>query len=253
MFYEKVVLKNLAKFTRKHLYQSVFLKKRLWHKCFSCQFRKIFKNTFFKNISGRLLLLIKRKGKNVPIQLTFIGNLHSLKHRWFEEGLSTCVSVMNITPIWCRLVNDWWRKHFFWNWIKICKILGIWKNIGMCFLFEKDFCSDYCLFGVGVTSALMKLFLKHVNRILTKFFSRTFELEDISSYKNIWKKENCDPFKGELHFRSSNCSKALGSSWASHQSCSIKKPAPRNFAIITEKYLCWSLFLIKLQAFRQNF
>ena len=99
---EKVVLKNLAKFTRKHLYQSVFLKKRLWHKCFSCHFRKI-----FKNISGRLLLLIKRKGKNVPIQLTFIGNLHSLKRRWFEEGLSTCVSVMNFTPIWCRLASFW--------------------------------------------------------------------------------------------------------------------------------------------------
>ena len=141
MFYEKVVLKNLAKFTRKHLYQSVFLKKRLWHKCFSCHFRKI-----FKNISGRLLLLIKRKGKNVPIQLTFIGNLHSLKHRWFEEGLSTCVSVMNFTPIWCRLVNDWWRKHFFETESKFVEFLE----------FEKILA---CVFSSRKTSAVIIVYL----------------------------------------------------------------------------------------------
>ena len=55
-FIKKDVLRNFAKFTRKHLRQSLFfnkgavlrpatlLKKRLWY---SCEFCEIFKNTFF--------------------------------------------------------------------------------------------------------------------------------------------------------------------------------------------------------------
>ena len=34
----------------------------------------------------------------------------------------------------------------------------------------------------------------------------------------------------------------------SHPNCSSKKEVLKNFAKITGKYLCWSLFLIKLQA-----
>ena len=37
---------------------------------------------------------------------------------------------------------------------------------------------------------------------------------------------------------------------SSHQRCSIKKAAQENFAIFTGKYLCWSLPLIKLHAWR---
>ena len=36
--------------------QATLLKKRLWHKCFSCEFCEIFKNIFFTEPSGRLLL-----------------------------------------------------------------------------------------------------------------------------------------------------------------------------------------------------
>ena len=36
---------------------------------------------------------------------------------------------------------------------------------------------------------------------------------------------------------------------SSYQRCSIKKAVLQNFAIFTGKNLCWSLFLIKLQAF----
>ena len=36
----------------------------------------------------------------------------------------------------------------------------------------------------------------------------------------------------------------------SHQRCSIKKAVLKNFAIFTGIHLCWSLFLIKLQAYR---
>ena len=57
-FYKKAVLRNLAKLAGKHLYQSLFfnkvaglrpatlLKKRLWHRFFSCEFCKISRNTF---------------------------------------------------------------------------------------------------------------------------------------------------------------------------------------------------------------
>ena len=36
----------------------------------------------------------------------------------------------------------------------------------------------------------------------------------------------------------------------SHRMCSKKKDVLKNFAIFIEKQMCWSLFLIKLQAFR---
>ena len=55
------VLRNLAKFTGKHLCQSLFfnkaaglrpafsLKEKLWYRCFPVNFCKIFKNTFLQN------------------------------------------------------------------------------------------------------------------------------------------------------------------------------------------------------------
>ena len=64
----KDVLKNFAKFTGKHLCQSLFfnrvaglrpatlLKKRLWHRCFPVNFVKFLRIPFLQNTSGRLLL-----------------------------------------------------------------------------------------------------------------------------------------------------------------------------------------------------
>ena len=64
----KCVLRNLAKFTRKHLCHSLFfnevaglrpatsLKKRLWHRCFPLNFAKFLRTPFLQNKSGRLLL-----------------------------------------------------------------------------------------------------------------------------------------------------------------------------------------------------
>ena len=47
VFCKKVVLRNFAKFTGKHLCQSLFLlKKGLWHRCFPVKFCKISKTTF---------------------------------------------------------------------------------------------------------------------------------------------------------------------------------------------------------------
>ena len=39
---------------------------------------------------------------------------------------------------------------------------------------------------------------------------------------------------------------------SSHQRCSIKKDVLKNFVIFTEKHLCWSPFLIKLQDWRHT-
>ena len=65
----KGVLRNFAKFTGKHLCQSLFfnkvtglrpatlLKKKLWHRCFLVNFVKFLRALFLQNTSGRLLLL----------------------------------------------------------------------------------------------------------------------------------------------------------------------------------------------------
>ena len=57
---KKVVLRIFAKFTGKHLYQSLgpatLLKKRLWHRCFPVNFAKFLRTPFLQTTSGRLLL-----------------------------------------------------------------------------------------------------------------------------------------------------------------------------------------------------
>ena len=61
---KKVVLKDLAKFTGKHLYQRFSFnkvavlrtaKKRLWHRCFSVNLGQFLRTPFLQNTSGRLL------------------------------------------------------------------------------------------------------------------------------------------------------------------------------------------------------
>ena len=67
---KKGALKNFAKFTGKHLCQSLFLnscrtrlrafiKKILWHSCFLVNFAKFLSTTFSQNTSGWLLLAVK--------------------------------------------------------------------------------------------------------------------------------------------------------------------------------------------------
>ena len=64
------VLRNFAKFTGKHLCQSLFfnkvaglrpatlLKKRFWHRCFPVNFAKFIRTSFLQNTTERLLLSI---------------------------------------------------------------------------------------------------------------------------------------------------------------------------------------------------
>ena len=61
----KNVLKNFAKFTGKHLCQSLLfnqtlLKKRLWRRYLPANFSKFLRIPFLQSTSGRLLLLVGR-------------------------------------------------------------------------------------------------------------------------------------------------------------------------------------------------
>ena len=64
-FVRKGVLRNLAKFTGKHLCQGLlmsgpkacnFIKKRLWHRCFPVNFVKFLRIPFLQKTPGQLLL-----------------------------------------------------------------------------------------------------------------------------------------------------------------------------------------------------
>ena len=51
----KCALGNFAKYTGKHLCQSLFFE-RLWHRCFHVNFAKFLRTPFLQNTAGRLLL-----------------------------------------------------------------------------------------------------------------------------------------------------------------------------------------------------
>ena len=69
VFCKKSVLRNFAKFTRKHLCQSVLfnkglglatlIKKRLWHRCFLVNFTKFLKKPFLTEHLWWLLLYLE--------------------------------------------------------------------------------------------------------------------------------------------------------------------------------------------------
>ena len=82
VFCKKGVPRNFAKFTGKHLCQSLFfnkvaglrpatlLKKRLWHRCFPVSFVKFLRTPFFTEHLRWLLL--KRNGKGYFEQTIYI-------------------------------------------------------------------------------------------------------------------------------------------------------------------------------------
>ena len=69
-YLRKVVLRNIGKFTGKHMRQSLFfnkisglkfatlLKKRLWHRCLPVNFAKFLRTPFLQNTCGRMLLSV---------------------------------------------------------------------------------------------------------------------------------------------------------------------------------------------------
>ena len=92
VFCKKDVLRNFAKFLGKHLCQSLlfnkgtcnFIKKRLWHRCFSVNFAKIFKSFFLKEHLRCLLLKFK-------VVLGWIGGQQFLQV--FKAHLVRCFAI----------------------------------------------------------------------------------------------------------------------------------------------------------------
>ena len=115
VFCKKGVLRNFAKFTEKHLCQSLFfnkvaglrpatlLKKRLWHRCFPVDFMKFLRIYFLQNTSGRLLLSVwifcSHKFRSHVVFLKFTQSKMLLTIRMVKEPRPyiLCKEVLNET------------------------------------------------------------------------------------------------------------------------------------------------------------
>ena len=76
VFCKKGVLRNLPKFTGKHLSQrpATLFKKRLWHRCFPVNFAKFLRTPFFTEHLRCLLLQIRtffKKAKSTLLKSTY--------------------------------------------------------------------------------------------------------------------------------------------------------------------------------------
>ena len=98
VFRSKGVLKGLAKFTAKHLCQSLFfnkvanlrpvtlLKKRLWHSCFPVDFAKFLRTSFFtEHLQWLLLKFISNHSKEILyVNRNLMGNQPWSKNKHFS-------------------------------------------------------------------------------------------------------------------------------------------------------------------------
>ena len=100
----KGVLKNFAKFTGKHLCQSLFFnkvsglrpgtlfKKILWHRCFPVNFAKFLRTSFLQNTCGRLLLKIVKVRHQIIFYLRVLF-------------VTSCILINILIPRWVFLLN----------------------------------------------------------------------------------------------------------------------------------------------------
>ena len=99
VFYKKGILKIFAKFTGKHLRQSLFfnkvgdlslvtlLKKRLWHSCFPVNLSKFLRKPFLQNTSGQLLLYLLNQNFSLVAKSVQSNNSHTIQTiRGYEGG-----------------------------------------------------------------------------------------------------------------------------------------------------------------------
>ena len=111
---KKDVLRNFAKFTGKHLRQSLsfnkaahlmpatLLKKRLWLRCFPMNFAKFLRTPFLQNTSGRLFLLYS-------IHLYIMENLQRLylyPMIWTKAILLSVAQMTQLPSQSCDLQNN---------------------------------------------------------------------------------------------------------------------------------------------------
>ena len=117
---KKGVVRNLIKFTGKHLCQSLFfitatsLKKRPWHRCFSVNFVKFLRTPVLRNTSGRLLLhvtcfakfsLLLLKSCNIKVIITFRFIIKKLAHIKWDVIILSSLGLLLKVWIWFRCQN----------------------------------------------------------------------------------------------------------------------------------------------------
>ena len=132
VFWKKAVLINFANFTGKHQCWSLFLIKRLQHRCFSVKFAKLLRTHFLKNICEWVLLDNWNLWSIVNLKYCIINNvlfllLHSLNAKvsiiqkpvnWFAEKINWRVS------IWSQL----WRWISYRGIINDSKVAFLWLH-----------------------------------------------------------------------------------------------------------------------------
>ena len=104
----KGVLRNFTKFTRKHLYQSLFSDKVAglipWHRCFPVNFAKFLRTPFLQNTSGRLLLYFIVSFKNGYL-------IWEESSKCFIYHVLLCWKLRGTTNRF-----SWWRLTLFGHW-----------------------------------------------------------------------------------------------------------------------------------------
>ena len=126
MFFQIGVLKNFAKFTRKHQSQSLFfnkvaglrpatlLKKRLWHRCFPANFAKLLRTPFRLEHLFQLLLNVTfetsepLKWKYACLDSVVPFHLSRSKKRTFET-IMFCFEMRQFIIISCFIRSYWPR------------------------------------------------------------------------------------------------------------------------------------------------
>ena len=98
VFYKRDVLQNVAKFTEKHVWRSLFLKmlslqlylKRLWRRYFPVNFSKLLRATFLQNTS-RLVLLNADDWKNPRDCWSKLSLFSPLRFLIFNDSILTAL------------------------------------------------------------------------------------------------------------------------------------------------------------------
>ena len=159
MFCKKGVLRNFAKFTRKHLRQSIFfnkvadlrpatlLKKRLWHRCFPADFAKFLRTSFLTEHRRWLLLFFIYSSScfylkgSINLSITKIvlakkDYLRPLKY------FVTCVETLEMGHVTLLLFIISSFHHFIlikWKWENLGRKLNIMSN----YSFEQSFLNKF--------------------------------------------------------------------------------------------------------------
>ena len=111
MFCKKGILRNIAKFSGKHLCQSLFfnkLKKRLWHRCFLVSFVKFLRAPLFTEHLWWLLLICVTKTYFQRDAIKFLRNILFVKKivvhqkiKIVSENLISMIYESFILELWC--------------------------------------------------------------------------------------------------------------------------------------------------------